>query len=141
MFGFNNYGDDRYAVINYKMSWEEAQKNCRDQSADLASILDPYAESYLWLRILKHGEPVWIGLNSNTVSPSNACDNHTATLDQHRSAIFLAQRLTGSTAVGAVCPHVSAIGQIHECVAGIKTLLRYLTFLHFRGFTHLNVWP
>ncbi|NXL50685.1 MRC1 protein, partial [Podilymbus podiceps] len=66
MFGFNNYGDDRYAVINYKMSWEEAQKNCRDQFAELASILDPYAESYLWLQTLKHGEPVWIGLNSNT---------------------------------------------------------------------------
>ncbi|KAK4828116.1 hypothetical protein QYF61_023914 [Mycteria americana] len=66
MFGFNNYGDDRYAVINYKMSWEEAQRNCRDQFAELASVLDPYAESYLWLQILKHGEPVWIGLNSNT---------------------------------------------------------------------------
>lgn len=75
MFGFNNYGDDRYAVINYKMSWEEAQMNCRDQFAELASVLDPYAESYLWLQILKHGEPVWIGLSSNTVNPSNACDN------------------------------------------------------------------
>ncbi|KAK2531290.1 macrophage mannose receptor 1 [Columba livia] len=66
MLGFNSYGDDRYAVFNYKMTWEEAQKNCRDQLAELASILDPYAESYLWLQILKHGEPVWIGLNSNT---------------------------------------------------------------------------
>lgn len=68
VFGFNNYGDDRYAVINYKMNWEEAQKNCKDQYADLASILDPYVEAYLWLQILKHGEPVWIGLNSNMVS-------------------------------------------------------------------------
>lgn len=82
MLGFNSYGDDRYAVFNYKMTWEEAQKNCRDQLAELASVLDPYAESYLWLQILKHGEPVWIGLNSNTVSPSNAFDNPTATLDQ-----------------------------------------------------------
>ncbi|CAN8184992.1 unnamed protein product [Coccothraustes coccothraustes] len=65
VFGFNNYGDDRYEVINYKMSWEKAEKNCRDQSAELASILDPYADSFLWLQILKHGEPVWIGLNSN----------------------------------------------------------------------------
>ncbi|XP_039915265.1 macrophage mannose receptor 1-like [Hirundo rustica] len=65
VFGFNNYGDDRYEVINYKMSWEKAEKNCRDQSAELASILDPYAESFLWLQILKYGEPVWIGLNSN----------------------------------------------------------------------------
>uniref|UniRef100_A0A8B9GDI6 MRC1 protein n=1 Tax=Amazona collaria TaxID=241587 RepID=A0A8B9GDI6_9PSIT len=68
MFGYNKYGDDRYAVINYKMSWEEAEENCRDQSSELASVLDPYAESYLWLQILKHGEPVWIGLNSNTTS-------------------------------------------------------------------------
>ncbi|XP_048163078.1 macrophage mannose receptor 1-like [Corvus hawaiiensis] len=65
VFGFNNYGDDRYEVINYKMSWEKAEKTCRDQSAELASVLDPYAESFLWLQILKHGEPVWIGLNSN----------------------------------------------------------------------------
>ncbi|NWU97744.1 MRC1 protein, partial [Upupa epops] len=67
MFGFNDYGGDHYAVINYKMSWEEAQKNCRDQLAELASILDPYAGSYLWLQILKHGEPAWIGLSSNTI--------------------------------------------------------------------------
>lgn len=78
-FGFNNYGDDRYEVINYKMSWEKAEKNCRDQSAELASVLDPYAESFLWLQILKHGEPVWIGLNSNMVSPPNSCDSHTNT--------------------------------------------------------------
>ncbi|NWX97025.1 MRC1 protein, partial [Nothoprocta ornata] len=66
VFGFNNYGDDRYEIINYKMSWEAAQKYCRDQYAELASILDPYVDSYLWLQILHRGEPVWIGLNSNT---------------------------------------------------------------------------
>uniref|UniRef100_A0A8C6YLE7 Macrophage mannose receptor 1-like n=1 Tax=Nothoprocta perdicaria TaxID=30464 RepID=A0A8C6YLE7_NOTPE len=65
-FGFNNYGDDRYEIINYKMSWEAAQKYCRDQYAELASILDPYVDSYLWLQMLHRGEPVWIGLNSNT---------------------------------------------------------------------------
>uniref|UniRef100_A0A8C5T7L3 MRC1 protein n=1 Tax=Malurus cyaneus samueli TaxID=2593467 RepID=A0A8C5T7L3_9PASS len=65
VFGFNNYGDDRYALIDYKLSWEKAEKNCRDQSAELASVLDPYADSFLWLQILKHGQPVWIGLNSN----------------------------------------------------------------------------
>lgn len=81
-FGFKSYGDDRYELINYKMSWEKAEKNCRDQSAELASILDPYAESFLWLQILKHGEPVWIGLNSNIVSLPTACDSHTNTLDE-----------------------------------------------------------
>lgn len=116
MFGFNSYGDDRYAVIDYKMSWEKAKKNCRDQYAELASVLDPYTESYLWLEILKHGEPAWIGLNSETVSPSNPYHNHTATPDQHRSAIFLAQRLTESIAVGAVCFRESAAVQTCECV-------------------------
>ncbi|KGL73953.1 Macrophage mannose receptor 1, partial [Tinamus guttatus] len=65
VFGFNNYGDDRYEIINYKMSWAAARKYCRDQYAELASILDPYVDSYLWLQMLRHGEPVWIGLNSN----------------------------------------------------------------------------
>ncbi|NWI51084.1 MRC1 protein, partial [Calyptomena viridis] len=65
VFGFNNYGDDRYAVIKDKTSWEKAEKKCRDESAELASVLDPYAASYLWLQILKLGEPVWIGLHSN----------------------------------------------------------------------------
>ncbi|XP_062425038.1 macrophage mannose receptor 1-like [Rhea pennata] len=66
VFGFNNYGNDRYAIIKSKMNWEEAERNCKDQFAELASVLDPYTDSYLWLQMLHHGEPVWIGLSSNT---------------------------------------------------------------------------
>ncbi|NXX44081.1 MRC1 protein, partial [Tricholaema leucomelas] len=82
LFGFNSYGADRYAVINYKMTWGEAERNCRDQFAELASILDPYTESYLWLQTLKHGEPVWIGLNSNTTH------GHYAWSDRRRSRYY-----------------------------------------------------
>ncbi|KFU84338.1 Macrophage mannose receptor 1, partial [Chaetura pelagica] len=64
LFGFNKYGDDHYAVMNYKMSWEEAEKKCQEQVAELASVLDPYVDSYLWLQIVKLGQPAWIGFSS-----------------------------------------------------------------------------
>ncbi|XP_044862469.1 macrophage mannose receptor 1-like [Mauremys mutica] len=63
--GFIRYGDSSYAVIHSKMKWEEARKNCKDRSSDLASILDIHSHSFLWLQMLKYGERVWIGLNSN----------------------------------------------------------------------------
>lgn len=50
------------------MQWEEARKNCQDKSGELASILDAYIHSFLWIQMLKYGKPVWIGLNSNMVS-------------------------------------------------------------------------
>ncbi|XP_006028731.2 macrophage mannose receptor 1-like [Alligator sinensis] len=49
------------------MTWEEARKNCKNKSSELASILDAYSQSFLWLQILKYGEPVWIGLNSEVM--------------------------------------------------------------------------
>uniref|UniRef100_A0A8C3TIF9 C-type lectin domain-containing protein n=1 Tax=Chelydra serpentina TaxID=8475 RepID=A0A8C3TIF9_CHESE len=63
--GFIRYGDSSYAVIHSKMTWEEARKNCKDSSSELASILDLHSHSFLWLQMLRYGEPVWIGLNSN----------------------------------------------------------------------------
>ncbi|XP_030406295.1 macrophage mannose receptor 1-like [Gopherus evgoodei] len=63
--GFICYGDSSYSVIHSKMKWEEARKNCKDRSSDLASILDIRSHSFLWLQMLKYGERVWIGLNSN----------------------------------------------------------------------------
>lgn len=50
------------------MQWEEARKNCQEQRAELASILDAYIHSFLWIQMQKYGKPVWIGLNSNIVS-------------------------------------------------------------------------
>ncbi|XP_054027132.1 macrophage mannose receptor 1 [Dryobates pubescens] len=82
LFGFNSYGNERYAVVSYKMSWQEAERNCRQQFAELASVLDPYAGAYLWLQLLKHGEPAWIGLSSNT-SPG-----HYAWSDRRRSRYY-----------------------------------------------------
>ncbi|XP_066483946.1 macrophage mannose receptor 1 [Tiliqua scincoides] len=62
------YGNSSYSVVSPKMTWEEARKKCRSESADLTNVLDPYDQSFLWLQVLKYKEPVWIGLNSNLTS-------------------------------------------------------------------------
>uniref|UniRef100_A0A8C0H605 C-type lectin domain-containing protein n=1 Tax=Chelonoidis abingdonii TaxID=106734 RepID=A0A8C0H605_CHEAB len=65
---FTRCGDSSYLVIRSKMKWEEARKNCQEKSSELASILDPYSQSFLWLQVLEYGEPLWIGLNSNVTN-------------------------------------------------------------------------
>ncbi|XP_019385690.1 PREDICTED: macrophage mannose receptor 1-like [Crocodylus porosus] len=65
---FTHFGGSSYSIIQSKMTWEEARKNCKNKSSELASILDAYSQSFLWLQILKYGEPVWIGLNSEVMS-------------------------------------------------------------------------
>nr|XP_006119616.1 macrophage mannose receptor 1 [Pelodiscus sinensis] len=65
---FTRCGDSSYLVIRSKMKWEEARQNCKDKSSELASILDPYSQSFMWLQVLEYGEPVWIGLNSNVTN-------------------------------------------------------------------------
>lgn len=60
------------------MTWQDARRKCNSDSSDLASILDPYTLSFLWLQMLKYEEPVWIGLNSNLT------DGHYEWIDKWR---------------------------------------------------------
>ncbi|XP_024910181.1 macrophage mannose receptor 1-like [Cynoglossus semilaevis] len=62
---FQKLGNDSYKLVAQKMRWDEARRQCQADDADLASILDPVAQSYVTLQIFKHNEPLWIGLNSN----------------------------------------------------------------------------
>uniref|UniRef100_A0A8B9GP43 Macrophage mannose receptor 1 n=1 Tax=Amazona collaria TaxID=241587 RepID=A0A8B9GP43_9PSIT len=57
-----------YLFIHTKMNWEDARKICKRDQFDLSSILDPYSHSFLWLKVLKYGVPMWIGLNSNVTN-------------------------------------------------------------------------
>ncbi|XP_027551485.1 macrophage mannose receptor 1-like isoform X1 [Neopelma chrysocephalum] len=57
-----------YSVTRFKMNWEEAQKSCNNNASELASILDPYSQALLFLLAQEYGEPLWIGLNSNTTN-------------------------------------------------------------------------
>ncbi|XP_053215449.1 macrophage mannose receptor 1-like [Podarcis raffonei] len=59
------FGNSSYSFIAPNMTWEEARKKCNSEHSELASIWNPYIQSFLWLWVLKYGEPVWIGLNSN----------------------------------------------------------------------------
>ncbi|XP_026542175.1 macrophage mannose receptor 1-like [Notechis scutatus] len=59
-----SYGNSSYSMVSPKMTWEEARKKCESENSKLAAILDPYAESFIWLQVLKYKEPVWIGLSS-----------------------------------------------------------------------------
>ncbi|KAM3823574.1 macrophage mannose receptor 1-like [Vipera latastei] len=59
-----SYGNSSYSMVSPKMTWEEARKKCESENLKLASIVDPYTESFIWLQVLKYKEPVWIGLSS-----------------------------------------------------------------------------
>ncbi|XP_054847998.1 macrophage mannose receptor 1-like [Eublepharis macularius] len=64
-----SYGNSSY-VFTEEATWEEARKECHLKHLELTSILNPYSQSFLWLQVLKYGEPMWIGLNSNVTNES-----------------------------------------------------------------------
>ncbi|ETE61035.1 Macrophage mannose receptor 1, partial [Ophiophagus hannah] len=59
-----HYRNSSYFIIEAKMTWEDAKQSCERRDSSLASILDPFSLSYLWLK-LKQKRIVWLGLNSN----------------------------------------------------------------------------
>uniref|UniRef100_A0A803YDR7 C-type lectin domain-containing protein n=1 Tax=Meleagris gallopavo TaxID=9103 RepID=A0A803YDR7_MELGA len=63
-FAFDHSDGISYSVTHSKMNWEEAQQSCKSNSSELASILDPYSQSLLFLIAQEYGQPMWIGLNS-----------------------------------------------------------------------------
>ncbi|XP_061660890.1 macrophage mannose receptor 1 [Syngnathoides biaculeatus] len=62
---FSKLGNDSYKLVSQKMPWDQARRKCQADDAELASLLNPGAQAYLALQIIKFNEPVWIGLNSN----------------------------------------------------------------------------
>lgn len=66
-FAFDHSDGISYSVTRSRMNWEEAQKSCNNNASELASILDAYSQSLLFLIAQEYGEPLWIGLNSNMV--------------------------------------------------------------------------
>uniref|UniRef100_A0A8C2SV90 Macrophage mannose receptor 1 n=1 Tax=Coturnix japonica TaxID=93934 RepID=A0A8C2SV90_COTJA len=63
-FAFDHSDGISYSVTHSKMGWEEARQSCNSNSSELASILDPYSQSLLFLIAQEYGQPMWIGLNS-----------------------------------------------------------------------------
>nr|XP_015210001.1 PREDICTED: macrophage mannose receptor 1 [Lepisosteus oculatus] len=63
--GYIKFGNNSFKVINQKMNWDEARRQCKADDADLASILDSITQAFVRLLAHKYKEPMWIGLNSN----------------------------------------------------------------------------
>ncbi|XP_004860019.1 macrophage mannose receptor 1 isoform X4 [Heterocephalus glaber] len=63
--GFIKYGGSSYSLMKNKLTWDEAEKYCKSYTSLIASILDPYTNAFLWLKMQPFNVPVWIGLNSN----------------------------------------------------------------------------
>nr|XP_034985129.1 macrophage mannose receptor 1-like isoform X2 [Zootoca vivipara] len=62
--GYTLFENSSYSLAGPKMTWEEARKKCNSEQAELASIWNPYIQSFVWLQVLKYREPMWIGLNT-----------------------------------------------------------------------------
>ncbi|MFT7812315.1 macrophage mannose receptor 1-like [Arapaima gigas] len=61
---YQKFGSSSFWVVEEKLSWDQANQRCMQDSAQLASIPDPMTQAFIYLQTLKHG-PLWIGLNSN----------------------------------------------------------------------------
>ncbi|XP_072544238.1 macrophage mannose receptor 1-like [Salminus brasiliensis] len=61
---FIKLGNSSYMLVQTNMTWKEAQSHCETVGANLASIRDNFAKSYIDLQTYSLGQPLWIGLNS-----------------------------------------------------------------------------
>ncbi|KAM5158316.1 macrophage mannose receptor 1-like [Mantella aurantiaca] len=59
------FGDVSYKFQKTKTNWDDARENCKQSDYELASILEPYAASFLRVQLDKFKEPFWIGLYSD----------------------------------------------------------------------------
>ncbi|XP_069504438.1 macrophage mannose receptor 1-like [Ambystoma mexicanum] len=65
---FITYGNSSYKIIQSKMKWDEARRQCKAEDSELVSVLNAYTHSFLMsvtAQLLKSNQPLWIGLNSN----------------------------------------------------------------------------
>lgn len=98
-FAFDHSDGISYSVIHSKMNWEEAQQSCNSNASELASILDPYSQSLLFLIAQEYGQPMWIGLNSYMV----------------RTHALQTVKLTGTDL--NECSHLEIYSNFWQCIA------------------------
>ncbi|XP_066544718.1 lymphocyte antigen 75 isoform X1 [Amia ocellicauda] len=69
--GYMKYGNTTYKVIQEKMNWFEAQRECQKSGSNLASVHDEYLHIYLRNLSKMDGFPLWIGLSNQDVDGSS----------------------------------------------------------------------
>ncbi|XP_034048886.1 macrophage mannose receptor 1-like [Thalassophryne amazonica] len=61
--GYTPWYQNCYKLVEEPATWEEAQKACMKERANLASIDTSYEQAYVSLMVLKGNADVWIGLS------------------------------------------------------------------------------
>ncbi|XP_041658579.1 macrophage mannose receptor 1-like [Cheilinus undulatus] len=56
-------GNDSIKVVTKSLTWEDAQKHCQNENANLASLRKEWTQGYVELLSMNLKSPIWIGLN------------------------------------------------------------------------------
>uniref|UniRef100_A0A8C4NYA1 Mannose receptor, C type 1b n=1 Tax=Dicentrarchus labrax TaxID=13489 RepID=A0A8C4NYA1_DICLA len=56
-------GNDSIKLVTKNLTWEDAQKHCEGDKANLASLRNEWTQAYIELLTMNLKAPVWIGLN------------------------------------------------------------------------------
>ncbi|XP_025055752.1 lymphocyte antigen 75, partial [Alligator sinensis] len=65
------YGDNTYKILQKKLTWYEALKECKKNGMDLASVHNESQQLFLDDIVKRDGYPLWLGLSIHDGSKSN----------------------------------------------------------------------
>uniref|UniRef100_A0A669D8Q0 Mannose receptor, C type 1b n=2 Tax=Oreochromis niloticus TaxID=8128 RepID=A0A669D8Q0_ORENI len=60
---YETLGNDSIKVVTQNLTWDDAQKRCKADKANLASLRNDWTQAYVELLAIKLNTPLWIGLN------------------------------------------------------------------------------
>lgn len=60
-------GNDSIKVVTENLTWDDAQKRCKGENANLASLRSEWTQAYVELLVMNLKAPLWIGLNKKQV--------------------------------------------------------------------------
>ncbi|XP_028988342.1 macrophage mannose receptor 1 [Betta splendens] len=56
-------GNESIKIVTENMTWNDANKRCKGEQANLASLRNEWTKAYIELQVMNLKAPVWIGLN------------------------------------------------------------------------------
>lgn len=64
-------GNDSIKAVTKNLSWDEAQKQCKGDKANLINLRNEWTQAYVELLASTFMAPLWIGLNKKQVDGSS----------------------------------------------------------------------
>lgn len=68
---YETLGNDSIKINTQNLTWDDAQKRCNAEKANLASLRNDWTQAYVELLAIKLNSPLWIGLNKQQVQGCN----------------------------------------------------------------------